>query len=414
MSIKIVELQNRITELKGQIAGITNGGEVSPEDAVRLGELHGRLDEAMDNLSAAAVELQAENARIAAEATASPEDAIRDAAGLIFGPQDSFEGIEPGWKTSVPTAKLFAATQAARMMAAPRDAVSGLPTPTYVDYSLPAPIAPIMGFLNTLPQGLTDGHETYFQTPTLVNAANGWTTGDKPESSISWSQATAHIETIAHQMPVAKQTVRRYRQLENTIVGALLLGLDIRKNQYALKGTNSSGIVGAHNIPGTLSYTKASDDENIRDIAIEMALRVRLATGFSPNYVCVSPQALAKAKKAKDKMGRYMYPEIVYDGKIEGMEIVEDVEMHVVTTVGEGANAVTTETDAMAVYFNGALSWNTADPDAIDIGLIDKQFIQNTYTILAEGTHALKVPFPAAVCFCDDIGGASGDEGESE
>jgi len=400
--LDIVKLQNRITELKAEIATISEGGEVSPEDAIRLGELHGRLDEATENLISASAELQAENERIAAEAAANPVDAVRDAAGLIFGAKDSFTGIEPGWSVSVPNAKLAAATHAVRMLGA-RNAVSGLDTPTYVDYDLPAPIAPIMGFLSTLPKGLTDGHETYFQTPTLVNQASGWTTGNKPESSISWEPATAHIETIAHHMPVPKQTARRYRQLESTVTGALLLGLEIRKNQYALKGTNSSGIVGAHNLAGTLSYTKASDDKNIRDIAIEMALRVRLATGFSPNCVAVSPQALAKARKAKDNQGRYMYPEIVYDGKIEGMQIVEDSELHIVTTTGEGNEAVTTESDAMCVYFNGALSWNTADPDEITIGLIDKQLVQNTYTILAEGTHALKVPFPEAVCFCDAI-----------
>ena len=272
-----------------------------------------------------------------------------------------------------------------------------------------------MGFLSTLPQGLTDGHETYFQSPVLTNAAAGWVSGNKPESSLEWTQATAHIETIAHQMPVAKQTVRRYRQLENTIISSLLLGLEIVKNRYALAGANSSGIVSAMNLSGTLTYEKQADDTDIRDLAIEMALRLRIATGFAPNYVVLSPQTLAKARKAKDRNGQPMYEDIVRDGKLEGMTIIEDSEMHIVTITGEGANAVTTETDAMGVYFSGAATWNTADPDAVEIGLVDKQFIQNAYTILAEGTHALKVPFPAAFCFCADVnasveGSSSGSE----
>lgn len=390
---RIAEIQDRLAELQAEFDGITSGGEVSPEDAERASVLSGRIAETRDSLVAEAAAVQRENERIAAEAAADPEAAVADMASAILGARDAFDGVEPGWSRTVPADALRRA----------RAAVSGLSTPTRYDYDLPEPIAPVMGFLSTLPKGLTDGHETYFQSPVLTNAAAGWASGDKPESSLSWTQATAHIETIAHQMPVAKQTVRRYRQLENTIVGALLLGLEITKNKYAIAGTNSDGIVGARNITGTLTYTKGSDDKNIRDIAMEMAMRVRLATGFAPDYVVVSPQTLTKARKAKDANGRYMYPEIVYEGKIDGMTVVEDSEMHIVTTSGSGEGATTTETDAMGVYFSGACSWNTADPDNVEIGLVDKQFIQNAYTLLAEGTYALKVTFPAAFCFCASV-----------
>jgi len=394
---RLAEIQDRLATLQAEFDGITAGGEVTPEAAERAAELSGRIAEARDNLVAEAAAVQRENERLAAEAAAHPQEALRDAAELIFGARDAFRGIEPGWSTSVPTADLARAT---RMV---RNAVSGLEVPHRYDYDLPEPIAPVMGFLSTLPHGLTDGHETYYQSPVLTNAAAGWVSGDKPESSLEWTQATAHIETIAHQMPVAKQTVRRYRQLENTIVGALLLGLDIVKNRYAVSGSNSSGIVGARNMTGTLTYTKTAEDKNIRDVAMEMAMRIRLATGFAPNYVVVSPQTLTKARKAKDQNGRYMYPEIVYEGKIDGMTVVEDQEMHIVTSSEVEGQTVTTESDAMGVYFSGGCSWNTADPDEVEIGLVDKQFIQNAYTLLAEGTHALKVTFPAAFCWCASV-----------
>ena len=76
------------------------------------------------------------------------------------------------------------------------------------------------------------------------------------------------------------------------------------------------------------------------------------------------------------------------------MTIVED-ENVVVSTTSEGT---TTTADYMMVYFSGGCSLNVADEDQVDVGLIANQFIQNAYTLLAEGTYALKVPFPKAFC----------------
>ena len=46
------------------------------------------------------------------------------------------------------------------------------------------------------------------------------------------------------------------------------------------------------------------------------------------------------------------------------------------------------------------------------IGLVDKQFIQNAYTLLAEGTYALKVPIPAGFCYCSSVSTEQGGSAE--
>ena len=394
---RIAEIQNRMAQLEDELAAITASGEVTPEDAQRAAVLEGRLNETRDNLIAEAAAVQRENERLALDAAANPQEAVASAAELVFGTRDAFTGIEPGWRNVVSANAL----REAQFLV--RNAVSGLTTPQRYDYDLPQPIRPIMGFLDTIPRGMTDGDEHYFKSPVLTNAAAGWVSGDKPESSISWSPAVAHIETIAHQMPIAKQTARRYHQLENTVISALLLGLDIVENRYALTGSNSSGIVGARNQEGVLQYTKQADDKFVTDIALEMAMRCRIATGFQPDYIVMSPYTATSMRKAKDKNDRYMYPELVHDGKIAGMTVVEDMEMITTETSGTGESATTTIKNALGVYFSGASQWNTADEDEITIGLIDKQFIQNAYTILAEGTHAYKMTFPGAFCFCEEV-----------
>lgn len=395
---RIAEIQNRMAQLEDELAAITSGGEVTPEDAQRAAVLEGRLSETRDSLIAEAAAVQRENERLALDAAANPQEAIASAAELVFGARDAFTGLDVGWRNAVSASAL----REAQFLV--RNAVSGLSTPQRYDYDLPRPIRPIMGFLDTIPHGLTDGDEHYFKSPVLTNAAAAWVSGTtKAESSIEWAPAVAHIETIAHHMPIEKQTARRYRTLENTVIGALLLGLDIVENRYALTGSNSSGIVGARNQEGVLEYSKQADDVFVNDLVYEMALRCRIATGFQPDHVVMSPYTATAMRKAKDKNNRYMYPELVQDNKIAGMTVVEDMEMATTETTGTGESAETTVKNALGVYFSGACQWNTADEDEITIGLVNDQLVKNTYTILAEGTHALKMTFPGAFCFCEEV-----------
>ncbi len=391
----IAQLQERILDYERQISEITATGEVSAEDQVRAAQLEGRLNETRDALVAAAREVQAENERIMAEASANAQEVLRDAAELILGPRDEFSGLTEGWRRTVNMADLRRATFAAR------NAVSGLTTPQIYSTDLPEPFAPPMGFIDTIPHGLTDGDEHYFQAPSFTNAAAGWTDGNKPESALAWEQVVAHLETVAHYMPILKQTARRYRQLENTVSTALLLGLSIRKGQYAVSGSNSSGIVGALNQTGILDYTAQLDDLNIYDMACEMRTKVRIASGFTPDCVAMPSALVTSLKKAKGQDGHYLYPEIVKDGKLDGMRIVEDENILIGGAAGATGNTTSQPKNGMLVYFSGACSWNTADPDTVDIGLIANQFIQNAYTLLAEGTYAFKMPFPKAFCYAE-------------
>ena len=304
----------------------------------------------------------------------------------LFGAKASFEGINIGFKANVSV----------------KDAVSGLPTPQIYRRDLPSPVAPPTGFLATLPKGTTDGDEHFFKTPVLTNNAAGWTSGNKPESALEWSDAVAHIETIAHWIPIKKQTARRYGQLEGIVSNSLMLGLDLKCNALSLRGSNSSGIVGVTNTTGILTHTlrAASAGKNLKDELVTMARKVRVASGIAAGYVCLSPYAIEELAQLKDDEGRYLFPDIKNGGTIGGMTVVEDVNM--TYTTGTGNNAVTKE--SALVYYAGGASWDIADNEEVTIGLVDKQLIQNEYTMLAELTAALRVDMPAAFCYCSDLG----------
>lgn len=303
----------------------------------------------------------------------------------MLGAKAQFNGIAPGFKANVKV----------------KDAVSGLPTPQIYRRELSGPVAPPSGFLATLPKGITDGDEHFFKTPVLTNNAAGWTTGNKPESSLEWTEGVAHLETIAHWIPIKKQTANRYGQLESIVSNSLMLGLDLKADQLAVRGSNSSGIVGVVNTTGIIEHEASiGADRNLYDEIVTMARKVRVATGISPNYVCLSPYAIEKLAQWKDGEKRYMFYDIVPGGNIHGMTIVEDVNMtHTITATGKPD----VEAESALVYYSGGASFDIADPAEVTIGLTNSQFIQNEYTLLAELTAALRVDIPAAFCYCENL-----------
>lgn len=297
-------------------------------------------------------------------------------AEKLLGDKASFTGIEPGFKKSVPL----------------KDAISGLETPQIYKTDLKNPTAPPTGFLATIQHGTTDGDEHYFLTPVLDNKAAGWTTGQKPESALEWEDAVSHLETVAHHMPIKKQTARRYKQLDTIVRNSLMLGLDLKADELSLRGNNSAGIVGVCEFEGILSH-KRNEKKNMKDTINAMKRKVRVASGIAPNFVCLSPYALEELAEEKDTTGRYLFPDIEETGRISGLTIVEDVNM-----------TTTDDKESILVYWSGAASWDIADDETVDVGLINSQFVENAYTLLAETTAALRVDTPRAICYCDDLG----------
>lgn len=341
------------------------------DDALRI---EGQIA-ALDERIADALE-QEEQARNAAAAGAINKEHAT-LGKLLFGARDAFTGIEPGFSKAVPL----------------RDAASSLPTPQVYHRELQGPVAPPTGFLATLAHGTTDGDEHFFQIPTLTNNAAGWSSGNKAESAIAWEDDVAHIETIAHWIPINKQTARRYGQLESITGGALMLGLDLKCDALSLRGANSSGIKGIMVYSGVLSHTMVSG-ANIKDTIWTMKRKVRVACGIEPDHVAISPYAFEVLAQSKDEVGRYLFPELENGGTICGLEVVQDVNM---------TNSSTSKEEAL-VYYSGGATWNVADPQEVTVGLTGNQFIQNAYTLLAELTADLRVDMPQAFCKCTDLG----------
>lgn len=344
-----------------------------------------------------AARIEEENKRLAEEIAKSVNpDKLVSFGEKVLGPQNQFIEAQFG-KVKIENAGDSTTTFTGTV----------LPTPTTMDTNLPGVLAQPNGFYDTLPKFTTEGDEKYFLPPTFKNNAETHTLGsEKAMSELTWTEHTSQIETIAHYMPVHNQMKNRYQTLVSTINSALMLGLRLKRGSKCLRGANNNGIIGAVNFPGIQTWTYKSTDNLVDNIA-DMAMMSTLGSGIAPNYVALSPKTIRAIAKLKDKNDRYLFPDFKAGDTLPGtnMTVVEDVNMTVTTvTKGEDNKDVVTVKETALVYYNGVASYKAADNDAVTAGFIDKQFVENSFTLLGEGTGLLRIDTPASFVYCDDLG----------
>lgn len=369
-----IEILNRVHELRDLAAAAV--AEERVEDAARIGgqidELNYQLEDAIrreDEMRASGV------TPLAAEA---PKDAWQPAnvAQAFLGPRDGFTELafaEPGKLTNI------------------TDAVSGLPTQIRTISDLPALQQLENGFLATLSQGTTDADIRFAQAKSFTNAAAPWTSGNKPESSYEWEEKTALREVIAHQTPVALMALKHYGQLEALISNELIVGLENAKDAAALYSNNENGIKGVTVTADT--NVQFDQEDTIYDKIRRMIGKSHRNTGFRPTHVAVSPLVAEELDLMKTQGGEYL--RLTIDGRAWGLPIVQDANLDVTTTV----ETVETTNSGVLVYANTAATWFTSEANEVSIGVIDKQFIQNMRTMLAESECALMNRYPKSFVY---------------
>jgi len=341
-----------------------------------------------------------DNAEIAGVAAAAKRFVPTPVRGGVFASGDLPHGFNP-------TEQAFGSREAFKGVTAGFRAVITLPSrraltipshPALVDQSVPAFADYPRGFADTLIQAPTEGSVTFLRRGVRTNAAAQWATGDKAESSYTWTEATAPLTWIAHHTPISKTEASDWDQLDAIVRNEMMIGLAQAKSVAALVGTNAAGIVGVTNTAGVQPYTANTvadadgNTDNVYDSIRRMATKVFLVSGFRPTHVAMSPQVKEKLDLLKGEDGHYLA--ITVGDRVWNLVIVEDTGL---TTVDGGATHY-----GAIVYANIGATWYTKETDNVEIGLVDDQFINNAYTLLAEGRNALAVKYPDAFCYCED------------
>ena len=351
------------------------------DDMLRLG---GRIDALEEQLDAALGEeasMRAEGAvPIIGAAAARP--ARRGIAARVLGDKARFAGLNPGYSASVP---MDALSVTVPELGTPSSDERGLPT-----YDLTS----LSPFLTTLRQRTCDGDVRYMQAARIDNKAAGWkrSSGEqKKQSAIGWEPATASLETIAHWIPIAKQSAKRYSDLETTINNELMDGLRMTCDAKALCGAEAGGIGGVLKEDKIQKFSAVAGDK-LTDHARRMITKSLMATGIHPDRIVVHPLVKEAMDLAKDDTDAYLA--LTIGGATWGLPVVEDINM--TSTDSSGATNY-----GMMAYWGGAATWLTADTAEVTVGLVDKQLIENSYTLLAESTHALKIVYPESFVYLE-------------
>lgn len=362
-----IELFNKIRTLQDRMDKYPQNAADRTE---KLYTWSGQIDGLQDQLAEALASEQ--NARTTSSGHLVSHSDPQNITTQALGFRSEFTGIKPGFRAAITL-----------------PANPGVTDPTVPRFAdLPR------SFADTIQQGTTNGQVTYLRRGAKVNAAAQWADGsDKPESTYVWTEHTAPLAWIAHHTPITKTEASDWAMLDTTIRGELMTGLAQAKSREVLTGANASGITGITNTVGIQTHTIAVGD-NAYDAIRRMATAVYVNSGFAPTHVAVSPLVDETLDLLKDDNKAYL--QVKQGGRVWSLEVVVDAGL----AVHDPAAGVTHH--GMIVYSALGATLLTKEIDNVEMGLVDDQFINNAYTLLAEGRYALQVRFPDAFCYCED------------
>lgn len=268
-----------------------------------------------------------------------------------------------------------------------------LPAPKKTDYSLPGNIIDMpMGVIDVISKGTTDSNMEYMIPGKFTNNAAEWTPGTvKAESDESWGKDEATMFWLAHSMPVSRDTLSNYGQLQAILSNDLMTGLRLKEAAALLNLDSSDTKKGILKKTGIQKYT-AKQGDTLYDSVRRMKTMSWMETGIFPNYVAMHPLVTEHLDLMKDKNERYMM--LTINGRMWGVPIVEDVNL----VSGEDES----QKYGVLLFNSNSATWYTAESDALQIGLVNDQFVRNEFTLLAEGKHLITVQRPKSFVYLED------------
>lgn len=219
--------------------------------------------------------------------------------------------------------------------------------------------------------------------------------GTKPESALTFEQASAPVATIAHWIPITRQALADAAQLQSYIENRLFVGLERRFNSEVWQGdgtgSNITGILNTSNIQvlDNAAFTAAptknagTDLENFERF-LRAGTEIELTGNAQMTFGAMNPRDVEKLRTVTNDIGQYIGASPFVAGptvSLWGYPIVADRAIPQGTVVaGDGTMAAI---------------WDREDANIL-IDTINDQFVRNMLTILAEMRAALTVFRPQA------------------
>lgn len=268
---------------------------------------------------------------------------------------------------------------------------------------------PFQSLRDVLLVGQTDADSIYYvQEASYTNnaAAVGEATattgssGLKPESAFTLAQVTAPVATIAHWIPVTKQTLWNAPELRSYIENRLIDGLRYAEDAQLLNGNGTPpNLTGLLNTSGVLALNEAYFDANPTknvgtaaepfDRVRRARTRIAVAGRAQANFVVLNPVDRENYDLTVDGENRYYGGGPMAPGNVTGLWGLRVVENEGITAgtalVGDGRQAQIF--DRMSAR--------------VEAGWVGDDFIRNIVRLLAESRLGLAVFRPSAFAIVD-------------
>lgn len=383
-----LRIMNDINDLQARVSSLV--AEDSGESDLKAAELSGKVAAKMEELQLALENEDAERAKVADAAPRKP----KSLAEQVLGSRDSFRGLKSltGEGPVVVDAD-FSPTYIA------------LPTTEETDRTLsPTPMAYPVSVLATLPRGVTDSEIVkYFAHPLVdLSEPDAWTFGnDKPEHNTKFTLEQAQAETVPYWEAVPRESAADYAELDSIITENLSTGILQKLSNIVINGKNTTGIVGLSQKKGSATYKpKAKAEETTLDSVMHMLRISGQRSGIVPTHVGADPTTSTLLQLMKDTTGHYL--EYVKDGKCFSKTLVEDLYLSDSPTAPTKGrimvyNPVCAQLRIKRNAFYAIGTGATISDLLVERGYVDKQLVQNAYTIVVEGKWMLVIRNPYSV-----------------
>lgn len=208
----------------------------------------------------------------------------------------------------------------------------------------------------------------------------------KPESAAAYELVSEAVGVVAHWIPVTNQMLADYGQTQSLIETDLLYGLGYVKDRDLLWGSGSNNeITGLMNTTNVQAHTRVATD-TVVDTIRRMITKsyTGSAEGYVPDFCGMSPIVKEAIDLNKETTNAYIV--MMINGRVWGLPVVESPAFEDPSNAGDQYIVV-------GCGKLGAMIWEREQAN-VTVGLVDKQFIQNTKTLLAEERLAFGVKRP--------------------
>lgn len=218
----------------------------------------------------------------------------------------------------------------------------------------------------------------------------------KPESEITFEEATAPIRTIAHWIHISRQAMDDAPQIQGIIDGRLRFGLEAAEEDEILNGDGTGqhvdGLISqatAYSAPITISGGTPVDTLRLAMLQASLAL-------YPANGIVIHPSEWARIELQKTTDGAYLFanPQGIAGPTLWGLPVV-------------ATQAMSGDDFLVGAFNTAATIWDRMDTEVLISSEDRDNFVKNMLTVRAEKRLGLAVYRPEALIY-GDFGTVSG------